>query len=153
MARIVVGVDDSQGGRAALGWALDEAALRSAELEVVHVWSLPLVEGWNSDWPADAAWFRAQASDFLDRVIVEAGGRDGVVVTPLPVEEHVPAFGLLGRAAGADLMVVGSRGRGGFKGLLLGSVSTQVVHHATCPVVVVKTDDEPSVLSAQPAEQ
>jgi nucleotide-binding universal stress UspA family protein len=136
VARIVVGVDDSPGGRLALRWALDEAELRHAELEVVHVWTLALIEGWNSEWPADAA--------FLDKVIAESGHRDGVTVTPVPLQSQVPAFGLLGQAAGADLLVLGSRGRGGFTGLLLGSVSTQCVHHATCPVVVVKLPETTS---------
>ena len=61
MARIVVGVDDSRGGRAALAWAVEEAALRHAALEVVHAWTLPLWEGWNSEWPADDDWFRDDA--------------------------------------------------------------------------------------------
>jgi nucleotide-binding universal stress UspA family protein len=139
MARIVVGVDDSPGGRAALAWALQEAELRQAELEVVHVWALPLAEGWNTEWQADEAWYRERASEFLATVIAEGvtGRVSAVTPTPVPLECEGPAFGLLARAEGADLLVVGSRGRGGFTGLLLGSVSTQCVHHATCPVVVV----------------
>jgi len=140
MARIVVGVDDSLGGRAALAWALREAQLRHADLEVVHAWALPMAEGWNREWPADEAWFRKQSSDFLEQVIAECAPEEVAAVRPvlMPLECDVPAWGLLERSRGADLLVVGSRGRGGFKGLLLGSVSTQCVHHATCPVVVVK---------------
>jgi nucleotide-binding universal stress UspA family protein len=139
MARIVVGVDDSPGGRAALAWALQEAELRHAELEVVHAWTLPLAEGWNREWPADEAWFRERSREFLMKVIRECvtGGETTVKPIPMPLECEGPAFGLLERSEGADLLVVGSRGRGGFKGLFLGSVSTQCVHHATCPVVVV----------------
>lgn len=140
MAQIVVGVDDSPGGRAALLWALREAELRHAGLEVVYVWSLPLNEGWNAEWPVDETALGARAREFLDRFVADGvaalGSRAEVAATPLECE--APAFGLLERAAGADLLVVGSRGRGGFTGLLLGSVSTQCVHHATCPVVVVK---------------
>jgi nucleotide-binding universal stress UspA family protein len=141
LARIVVGVDDSAGGRAALAWALLEAGLRHAELEVVHTWTLPMGEGWNTEWPADEAWFRQQSAEFLDKVIAECATGDGTAVKPIPVplECEVSAWGLIERSEGADLLVVGSRGRGGFKGLLLGSVSTHCVHHATCPVVVVKT--------------
>jgi nucleotide-binding universal stress UspA family protein len=138
MARIVVGVDDSPGGRAALKWALDEAALRHATLEVVHAWSLPLSEGWNSEWPADEDWFRDDARTLVDRLIEECGdAASAVEIVRVPLRCEGPAFGLLERSRSADLLVVGSRGRGGFKGLLLGSVSTQCVHHATCPVVVI----------------
>lgn len=138
MARIVVGVDDSPGGRAALKWALDEAALRHATLEVVHAWSLPLSEGWNSKWPADEDWFRDDARTLVDRLIEQCGdAASAVEIVRVPLRCEGPAFGLLERSRSADLLVVGSRGRGGFKGLLLGSVSTQCVHHATCPVVVI----------------
>ena len=140
MARIVVGVDDSPGGRAALAWAMHEAELRHAQLEVVHAWSLPLAEGWNSEWPTDEAWFREQSRRLLEKLIAECPAREDIAVVPVvvPLECEGPAFGLLEQSKGADLLVVGSRGRGGFKGLLLGSVSAQCVQHATCPVVVVK---------------
>jgi len=141
MGRIVVGVDDSPGGRSALAFALQEAQFRHADLEVVNTWTLPAAEGWNSEWPTDEAWFRKQSSDFLERVIAEyaTGGDTAVHIIPVPLECDVPALGLIDRSRGADLLVVGTRGRGGFKGLLLGSVSTQCVHHARCPVVVVNT--------------
>jgi nucleotide-binding universal stress UspA family protein len=116
-----------------------EAALRQAELEVVHVWSLPVAEGWNREWPADEAWFRNQTTNLLERLVAEYTGGEGAAVRPIlvPLEGDVPAVGLLERSEGAELLVVGSRGRGGFTGLLLGSVSTQIVHHASLPVVVV----------------
>ena len=140
MTRLVVGVDDSQGARAALAWALQEAQLRDAALEVVHAWSLPMAEGWNSEWPVDEAWFRERSRELLDKIIIEcaAGTHTTVQAIPLPLECEVPALGLVEQSEGADLLIVGSRGRGGFKGLLLGSVSVQCVQHATCPVVVVK---------------
>lgn len=140
MGRIVVGVDDSAGGRAALAWALEEAELRHSQLEVVHAWTLPLAEGWNREWPTDAAWFGDQARQLVDKLIAEQHVDESstVEIVPMPVECEGPAFGLLDRAKGADLLVLGSRGRGGFTGLLLGSVSTQCVHHASCSVVVVK---------------
>ena len=140
MARIVVGIDDSPGGRAALGWALDEAALRHATLEVVHAWTLPLSEGWNSEWPADEVWFRDEAATVVNELIEECVDEASAVeIIRVPLRCEGPAFGLLERSRSADLLVVGSRGRGGFAGLLLGSVSTQCVHHATCPVVVIPT--------------
>jgi nucleotide-binding universal stress UspA family protein len=139
MARIVVGVDDSPGARAALAWAMREAELRHAELEVVHAWSLPQAEGWNREWPADENWFRNQATSLLERLVAEYRAGDSSAVQPIlvPLECDVPATGLLEQSRGAELLVVGSRGRGGFTGLLLGSVSTQIVHHASGPVVVV----------------
>ena len=142
--RIVVGVDDSAGGRAALTWALEEAELRHAQLEVVNAWSFPLAEGWNSEWPADEAWYRGKSEDFLERVIAECKTNRHSAVEPIlaPLRSEGPAFGVLAQSEGADLLVVGSRGRGGFTGLLLGSVSTQCVQHATCPIVVVKVPND-----------
>ena len=140
MTRIVVGVDNSVGGRAALRWALREAELRDAELEVVNAWSLPLAEGWNSEWPADEVSYRQASMDLLEKLVAECAVPDGRRVTPVLVSLRCegPAFGLIERCEGADLLVVGSRGRGGFTSLLLGSVSVQCVHHAPCTVVVVK---------------
>ncbi len=138
MTRIVVGVDDSPGGRAALAWALEEAQLRDSELEVTHAFSLPWTEGLDSDWPSVEASYADQAKEMLARLIADAT-TPATVVTPVlvVVRSDGPAFGLLQRSEGADLLVVGKRGRGGFAGVLLGSVSTQCVQHASCPTVVV----------------
>jgi len=145
MTRIVVGVDDSPGGRAALRWALREAELRGAELEVVNAWPLPMAEGWNREWPADEAAFRQASTDLLQKLVAECSPPDGGRVTPslVPLRSEGPAFGLIEYSEGADLLVVGSRGRGGFSSLLLGSVSVQCVHHARCTVVVVKVPADP----------
>ena len=121
----------------------NEARLRGAELEVAYVLSLPWTEGFNSEWPADEQWYADEASAMLERLIAEApAAGTAVKTTPVVIRSDGPAFGLLTRAEGADLLVIGSRGLGGFKGLLLGSVGTHCVHHAHCPVVVVPTPGE-----------
>ncbi len=136
--RIVVGVDDSQGARAALRWARDEAVLRSARLEVVTVWVPPWAHGFNAQWEQDRQWFETQAAELVDKLIAELDHvPESVHPRGVEVTADGPAFGLLSAAEGADLLVVGARGRGGFASLLVGSVAAQVVHHAPCPVVVV----------------
>ncbi|CAN5432638.1 universal stress protein [soil metagenome] len=140
--RIVVGVDDSQGGRAAMRWALREAGLRNAAVEAVHTWSMPWSEGFNTAWAIDRAAFEEGARAMMRGVVAEAQRDVGVSISPtLAVVEGVSAASALTEAAdGADLLVVGSRGRSGLTGLALGSVSTACVHRATCPVVVVRPE-------------
>ena len=84
------------------------------------------------------------ATERLDRVVDSIVGTDPGVKVERRVLEGGAAGVLVDIAAGADLLVVGSRGRGGFAGLLLGSVAQQCVHHATCPVVVVRSKDDGS---------
>lgn len=133
MERIVVGVDGSANGSRALRWALSEARLRGSVVAALYAWNFPFVAAPYSI-PADPG-FEEDARLALDRVIA-AEDTDGVVVEPI-LACGSAASSLIEAAKDADLLVVGSRGRGGFAGLLLGSVSQQVVHHATCPVVVV----------------
>ena len=143
MGRVVVGVDDSPGSAAALAWAIEEAAYRNAELDVVNGWFpsgavLPLWAVPEQPWRVDD--FEADAKHLIDTMIGVAlthTTRRPPVIEPQPVRAG-PAAALLEAAKGADLLIVGSRGRGGFKGLLLGSVSLQCVSHAPCPVVVVR---------------
>jgi nucleotide-binding universal stress UspA family protein len=144
-ATVVVGVDGSEASEAALRWAHDAALLRGARLQAVHAWSLPYV----GDMSAMAAVadrvevFRQaadrQLSSTVDTVL---GGKSGVEVVKVLVE-GAPAPTLIDAARDADLLVVGSRGHGGFAGLLLGSVSQHCARHATCPVVVVRPDTGP----------
>lgn len=138
---IVVGVDGSEGGAAALEFAASEAALRKARLRIVSAWEVPTAAyGGGFAPPIDAAtWdaFRVQAEKVAD----DASGvvkklHPGVDVEALAVAGQ-PAVVLLEQSADAELIVVGRRGLGGFTRLLIGSVSQQVVHHATCPVVIV----------------
>ena len=140
MPHIVVGVDGSESSQRALGWAVDEARFRRCTVEAVHVWQLPVLMGTPfGTVPIDVDAEGAAAQTQLDAIVdaVDAKGLDA------PIERTfttgVPARRLLEIAAerDADLVVVGSRGHGGFTGLLLGSVSQQVTHHAHCPVVVV----------------
>ena len=136
---VVVGVDGSEGSRRALQWALEEARVRGAPLRAVFAWSY-------LDQPGegfDAAYGEDDARQRLDRALEEVAGDVGDVEVERVVVVDLPARALLDAARDADLLVVGSRGVGGFKGLLLGSVSQQVVQHAPCPVVVVPGDERP----------
>ncbi|MEX0705730.1 MAG: universal stress protein [Nitriliruptoraceae bacterium] len=152
MARIVVGVDDSDGSHRALAWAAEEAALRGATLQVVHVYDPP--QSWwaySDDGGMTAATSEAvrdqleEASELAkreaDAFVARITEGIDVPIEATTVEATRPAPVLIGHSEGADLLVVGSRGRGGFSGLLLGSVSQQAAAHAHCPVVVVQADD------------
>jgi nucleotide-binding universal stress UspA family protein len=137
--RIVVGVDGSAPAEAALRWALAEARLRGAVCEVVHVWSYPVVADIAGMAAAGVAWpdLEADARRLLEEVIERVRPEAAGVTVETRVAEGTAAGVLIEAARDADLLVVGSRGRGGFVGLLLGSVSQQVAHHAPCPVVIV----------------
>ena len=139
--RIVVGIDGSGGSARALRWAMDEAARWSVPLTVVHSWYTPYpVEPWGVVvTPEDRELFIEEARTLTDRMLaaaVEDGASQPPKVVPMTIEEAAgPA--LVDAAADADMLVVGSRGRGGFAALLLGSTSLHCLHHAERPVVVV----------------
>jgi nucleotide-binding universal stress UspA family protein len=145
MKSIVVGVDGSPGSIAALSWAVGIAAETGAEVDAVTAWefSYGWVEGgWapNIERWADEA--RRDAAARLDNAIAALPGGTGEDVdVTRTVVEGPSAQVLLDASKRADMLVVGSRGRGGFAGLLLGSVSQQCVHHARVPVVVVPQPD------------
>ena len=142
--RIVVGVDGSEHADAALRWALREAVLRGADLDVVAAWHEPFVPDLSGMAPVTTATvaIAEETAKIVDRAIDAALVADDVAGDAVAIHrtvDHGPAAHVLLRAAeGADLLVVGSRGRGGFAGLLLGSVSHDVAHHAPCPVVIVR---------------
>ncbi|MGI8578141.1 MAG: universal stress protein [Nocardioidaceae bacterium] len=133
--RIVVGVDGSPASIDALKWATRQATLTGATVEAVISWQHPRGYGGypisvEVDWPSNA-------HSVLDTAVAEALASEPGVVSRKVVEGH-PAKVLVDAAVGADLLVVGSRGHGGFVGMLLGSVSEQVAAHASCPVLVVR---------------
>ncbi len=132
---IVVGVDGSPSTLAALDWAITEAHLRHGEIRLVAAWYYPPLASEVSDGFTDHA-FENDAERALANALRIVADR-GVPVTGAVVENS-PATALLGAAKDADLVIVGSRGRGSIGSLLLGSVSSQVVHHAHCPVLVVR---------------
>lgn len=142
MSRIVVGIDASAGSLKALRWALEEAGLRGADLELVHSFPTPELVTLPAivTLPSDEE-LRKAAEAVLEDALVEVGGSGGVPVI-LTVRSG-PAAGVLTEVAqGADLLVVGARGLGGFRGLLLGSVTHAVVAHSPCPVVVITPDKQ-----------
>jgi nucleotide-binding universal stress UspA family protein len=131
--RVVVGVDGSSGSRQALRRAALEATAHDATLEVVMAWGLFDQPGDGSFDPHyDATRARAALQEIVDDEVTPP--QPGAV---LHVVNDLPARALLAAGEGAWMLVVGSRGLGGFQGLLLGSVSRQLVHHAACPVLVV----------------
>lgn len=143
--RIVVGVDGSSTSRLAVRWAAEEAVLRKATLEAVFVWSTPhhvLVD--LAALPSQQE-LEAAARRTIDSILreEELAGRTDVEIESV-VAEGSPASVLLDAALGAALLVVGSRGMGNIKGLMLGSVSLHCVTQAECPVVVVHASADES---------
>ena len=140
--RVVVGIDDSDGARRALCWATHEAARREAQLDVVHVYSDHIGEGRSLLRDEMDAHHHQQlllAKELLERTVppmTNTSNLDAANVHTLALAGD-PAKVLVEMAKGADLLVVGSRGRGGFVGLLLGSVSRYCTMHAPCPVCVI----------------
>jgi nucleotide-binding universal stress UspA family protein len=137
---VVVAVDGSDGGQHAVGWAVDEAARRKARLTVLHAWIDPSPRSPYTSSAIDAGVFEAAARRAVDRAL-DVDGLD-LSVLPEPPERTV-VYGAAGAvltdaSADADLLVVGSRGLSRFKRVLVGSVATEVVRHAACPVVVVR---------------
>jgi nucleotide-binding universal stress UspA family protein len=135
---ILVGVDGSFGSRKALNWAAAEAAEHDADLIVLRVWEHALPAPVGSPPPGNVPDTGAEVADELVQVIKEELGEDPPVVAQPKVKHGRPAEVLIEESAAADLLVVGTRGRGGFAGLVLGSVSQHVAAYAQCPVTVVR---------------
>ena len=163
MGHVVVGVDGSEPSRAALAWAANYAEERDATLHVVNVYRVSddpnphdvgmvggesgvhfqeqqakLAQGWRAEHDRYA---REQAEAKVNHMVEELESPTPDRVTAVAVEGRRPAKALIEAAEGADLLVVGSRGRGGFAGLVLGSVSQQLAGYAPCPLLIVRHDE------------
>ena len=135
--RIVVGVDGSPSSMAALRWAILQAELTGCDVEAVIAWRLPSRYGFAAvtDRATD---FEGDARKILADALNEVSSVKPDVLIRSSVAEGHPAEVLVRAARGADMLVVGSRGHGGFTEAVLGSVSQHCVHHAPCPVLVIR---------------
>lgn len=153
MSGIIVGVDGSEHSARALSWAMREAALRQLPLTVMSVrpaavrpateafWPMPLYPDGNDDLELA----RAAVGQLVAKVAADLG--DPAPDVLVCVLRGDPARELLREAGDAELLVVGSRGSGGFATLMMGSVSSKVAHHATCAVAVIPSPDREQVLA------
>ena len=141
METILVGVDDSANARRALRWALDHAK-DDDQVVALHVWHMPAAGGFDATF-LDPAVFEEGARQTAEAVVADVITADeaaaGRVVVRV-MSGHASGV-LIEQGSGADLLVLGSRGHGGFVGLVLGSVASAVVKHPPCPVVVVPATD------------
>jgi nucleotide-binding universal stress UspA family protein len=135
--RIVVGVDGSASSKAALSWAIRQAELTGAIVDAVIAWHYPNAIGYTAVVGDDANYEELAAEVVTDTISEVSGAGAPVEIRPRAVEGGAAEV-LLAASAGAELLVVGSRGHGGFAEALLGSVSQHIVHHAMCPVVVLR---------------
>ena len=145
-APVVVGVDGSEVSSSAIAYAYEQASSRGVGLTVVHAWWLDNIEDaaaaaiWTVDWQNFAREEQALVAESL------AGWEEKF--PDVPVRRHsvrgLPVEALIRQSKNACLVVVGTRGRGGFGGLLLGSVSQGVMHRAQCPVAIVHGEKQPS---------
>ena len=143
MSTIVIGIDHSDGAKAALRFALQEAHLRQATLRAVHAWQFaylgaPGIEGTLPHAGNEFEQLHSAAEAALDATLQEVAADGEGIEIERRLVQGTPAAVLVNESRDADLLVVGSRGLGGFAQLLLGSVSQQCAHHAECPVVIVR---------------
>lgn len=143
MSGIIVGVDGSGHSHRALEWAMTEAAIRQEPLTVITV-AQTVMSHWGAiHYPEDTALTertREAIAEAVEKVQAKLGETAPASVT-IEMVRGMPAEEILKVARDADMIVVGSRGAGGFTRLLLGSVSTQLTHHAPCPIVVIPSED------------
>jgi nucleotide-binding universal stress UspA family protein len=123
--------------RTALGWAARQAKLTGAVVDAMTAWHFPPGYAWAPDGLA-AVELAAAARQQLTEAVGEVAGAEPAAEIRPRVVAGPPGPALVEAARGADLLVVGSRGHGGFTGALLGSVSSHCVHHAPCPVLVIR---------------
>ncbi len=141
MDTVVVGVDGSEAATRALRWAAEDARRRGALLRVVLAWEYPPRAVGGAGWIVPDEAMLADQAAVMERRLDDVLAAAAPLLEGLELERRVvhgaPVPALLEAAAHADLLVLGTRGHGGFVGLLLGSVSQQCAHHAPCPVVIV----------------
>jgi len=140
---VVVGHDGSDGAQEALQWAAELAERASWPLHVVRGWRIataPQPATWEPGYVPPIAEYEQAVQADLEADVAAAIGAERAARAVCHVVHAAPVRSLIEAAESADLLVVGARGRGGFAGLLLGSVSDQVTRHAPCPVTVVRSD-------------
>jgi nucleotide-binding universal stress UspA family protein len=148
---VLVGHDGSDCAQQALRWAAGLAARTGWDLHVLRAWritSAPRPPSWRPGYVPPLPDFEQAVRDELTAQVAAAGLDPALRVT-CHVTHGSPVRGLIESAAGADLLVVGARGRGGFAGLVLGSVGDQVVRHSPCPVTVVRFDPDAAARVAE----
>lgn len=137
--KIVVGVDGSEPSKAALRWALRQAELTGGWVSAVISWDAPPIYGWEAAPSRED--LNSDSAHILGEVIAEVtSGHSDISIEREIVNGH-PAKALLSSAEGAEGLVLGNRGRGGFTKALLGSVTAYVTHHATCPITVIRPEE------------
>jgi nucleotide-binding universal stress UspA family protein len=135
---IVVGVDGSDPSRDALRWAAGQARVTGATLRAIMTWNVPMIN-YGAAMPGSIeADVSRDCKEALDQALADVLGPDPSIKVVADVVEGHPADVLVRAAEEAELLVVGSRGHGAFKGMFLGSVSSHCVSHSPCPVVVVR---------------
>ena len=140
MSGIVVGVDGSAHSMKSLDWALVEAAIRKTSVRVLAV-APAAASIWGIAGQFDPApETQERVKSTAEEIVKEAASRHGQQPVTVRTVSGVPADELIKASEDADLLVVGARGAGGFARLAMGSVSSQVAHHAHCPVVIVRED-------------
>lgn len=143
-ARIVVGVDGSAESKVALRWAATLAQRTGALIDAVNVWQQPIVYGWETGLAVVPDW---NPESDVDKVVTavtdEVFGPQRPPGLRIFTLEGSVAQRLIEHSGGAQMLILGNRGRGGFVGLLLGSVSSACAAHATCPVLIVHDGDVP----------
>lgn len=144
--RIIVGIDGSPASADALKWALRQAAASGSTVVAVCAWHYSIIPGGLA--PMVGVDMEANARDILRRIIDQTTG-PGESVLSRTVPGH-PVQVLVDESEEADLLVVGSRGHGGFAGMPLGSVSSQVPGFAHCPTVIVPRSPDPDLMLAAP---
>jgi nucleotide-binding universal stress UspA family protein len=145
--RMVAGVDGSPSSMSALRWAVRQADLTGTAVDAVIAWNYPAGAGgygWAPTGSEGSFDFQESAEKTLADAVSSAVDLGSDVEIRSLVVEGLPAQVLLDASDGADLLVVGSRGHGGFAEALLGSVSQHCVHHAHCPVVVIRGQEQAS---------